>query len=496
MGTRPPPSRRRSDVPPRALSFDRAGRTLVVGWADGRIDLLDAATGATRSTRRTTAKLRGIDRPVAEAPDVDLLLFVPCGPISPDGHWLPEWSPIASGINQGLRITGLTGKESSSLVNVNFNLHAAACFHPDDAILATGDQEQVTLWDVRTGKQAAVLRHPDGNFEWPADVAFSPLGNVLAEVGNRGMLRFWDPGAEKSLIRVRTGLAELQSLAWSRDGLHLAVGGPEAVVLYQLTGRGARRFLAQENRRVPRTLAPHPSQALVASGNDRGEIELLDARSERVINHWLAYPSSKHQVYANFIAFDPSGSLLATGPGMDFDPNSMYLDVNRPAPDALAQDLFITIWDGRTGKPRCGLPSHQGLVASLDWDPSGRRIASTTASGGVFVNDVATGTTLQTWQRGQDFHLLGPFAAFLEGGGELVVGEANGLLEILDATTGRVIRRTIVECGIFTMVVSADRRRLVATHYDGRFSVLSLPDLTRIAAPERVHENIPRSGGL
>src|SRR5262249_61059523 len=93
--------------------------------------------------------------------------------------------------------------------------------------------------------------------------------------------RLWDPGSDQSLLRLRTGLVELHSLAWSPDGLHLAVGGSEAVVLYQLTGRGARRFVRQASRGSALTLAAHPSQPLVASGDDQGEIELLGAPAGR-----------------------------------------------------------------------------------------------------------------------------------------------------------------------------------------------------------------------
>src|SRR5262249_38899904 len=93
-GHKAPAIKPKSGVPPRALSFDRFGKVLVVGWADGRIDLLDAATGTTKSSRRTTAKLGGIDRRVARVVDFrdpGDFLFVPYGSISLDGRWLPEW---------------------------------------------------------------------------------------------------------------------------------------------------------------------------------------------------------------------------------------------------------------------------------------------------------------------------------------------------------------------------------------------------------------------
>src|SRR5262249_51847982 len=158
--------------------------------------------------------------------------------------------------------------------------------------------------------------------------------------------RLWDPGSEMSLLRLRTGLVELHSLAWSPDGLYLAVGGSEAVVLYQLTGRGARRFVAQASPGQGSAPAPHPRQALVASGNHQGEIELLDARSERVVKRWVANPSStsRQVVWTMAIAFDPSGSLIAAG---------------TTASGPHAQDA-ITIWDARTGQLRYRLMGPEG----------------------------------------------------------------------------------------------------------------------------------------
>jgi WD40 repeat protein len=465
-GHKAPAIKPKSGVPPRALSFDRAGKTLVVGWADGRIDLLDAATGATDSSRRATVKLGAGDRRVGEAPNVDE--FVPCGPISPDGRRLPEWSLIQTGEYHSLRIVGLGENESSSLVDANFKLRGPTCFGPDGAVLATGGHEQVALWDVGTGKQTAVLYHRDAYDESPTDISFSPRGDLLAEVGNRGTLRLWGPDSEKSLFRLRTGLDKLYSLAWSPDGLRLAVGGSESVFIYQLTGRGARRFVKLASRGSALSLAAHPSQPLVASGDDQGEIELLDARSGRVVKRWVAYPTSTSKIGVNHVAFDPSGSLIVAIPDGD----------------------DVTIWDARTGQLRGRLTGHKGELSSLDWDPTGQRIAWMTHSGDLFIDDVATGKTVRYWQRRQ-CSVNGPRAAFLEGGSSLVVGEGNGLIEILDVSTGQTIRRAVVEFGIYRMAVSPDRRRLVTTHGDGRFTFFSLPELTRLYASGRIHDNPP-----
>jgi WD40 repeat protein len=171
------------------------------------------------------------------------------------------------------------------------------------------------------------------------------------------------------------------------------------------------------------------------------------------------------------IAFDPSGTLIA----------AYY------AADA------ITIWDARTGQLRGRLNRHEDHEwpwHSLAWDPSGKRIASTNDNGEVFIDDVATGTTVRSWPRGSHNRMTGPFVAFCEGGSSLVVGNSNGLIELLDVSTGAPIRSVVVEFGIYQTSVSPDHRRLVAIHADGRFTVFSLPDLTRLYASERIYENV------
>jgi hypothetical protein len=128
-------------------------------------------------------------------------------------------------------------------------------------------------------------------------------------------------------------------------------------------------------------------------------------------------------------------------------------------------------------------------VKSLEWDPGGRWIASSTDGGEVLIFDVHTGTMVRAWKR--EVYMVGPFVAFLEGESALVVGQSNGLIEVLDLSTGRSRQRAVVECGAIQMKVSPDRRRLVATHYDGRFTVFSLPELTPLHVSERVHNYPP-----
>src|SRR5262249_51267241 len=108
-----------------------------------------------------------------------------------------------------------------------------------------------------------------------------------------------------------------------------------------------------------------------------------------------------------------------------------------------------------------------------------------------FSDEVATGTRVRAWPWRQRGRFLGPYVGFLEGGGALVVGDGNGLIEVRDVATGRRIRHAVAEFGVVQMTVSPDRRRLVASHGDGRFTVFSLPELTRLYVSERIHDHPP-----
>ncbi|MBN1366180.1 MAG: hypothetical protein JW976_15350, partial [Syntrophaceae bacterium] len=103
-----------------------------------------------------------------------------------------------------------------------------AVFAPDGASFVTGSGNNadydINLWNTRGGAHLRSFKGITG-IVW--DIAFPPDGSLLvsaADDRNQQTLRVWNP-ADGSQIAAPAAPPTASSLAFSPDGLHLAVGG-------------------------------------------------------------------------------------------------------------------------------------------------------------------------------------------------------------------------------------------------------------------------------
>lgn len=179
---------------------------------------------------------------------------------------------------------------------------AGAAFSPDGRTLAIADSNGDTyLWDVATGRQAAVFTDPHAtdpdSTTFVDSVAFSPDGRTLA-VGDDRQINIWDLATHRvtAILTDPSGGSEqdgsgtANALAFSPDGATLAVGdGNGNVYLWDLA-----------RRRVTATLA-QPVEPLKCNGayNQQGED-----------SYGLVVPGGGP--LGASVAFSPDGKFLAT----------------------------------------------------------------------------------------------------------------------------------------------------------------------------------------
>ncbi len=419
------------------LEVDRQGRSLAVGWEDGRIDLFDPGTGA---LRRSFAW--------------DKFDFA----LGPDGRWLAVQTSDGR-----LQLLSTDGQGSPITLGDRRGYYAALAFSPDGTTLASVADHSLMLWDLASARERMSL---GGHKESITGIAFSPDGALVATTCNDQMTRIWDARDGRALA-VLPGPGWMSAPAFSPDGNYLAASALGSVCLYQLKGRREQRRLVGHKFGV-QCLAFHPRSPRFASGSDDHDVIVWDADESRLLRQWTA-----HKIFVAGLAYSPDGSLLAStrgdGGGNEDD------------------DCSIHLWDAENGTLRKRLPrpgAPQG-IRTLAFDPSGRRLASGNKDGTVLLWDVDGGQILR-YEKLESFEVLS--AVFVDGGRHLVVGQMNGTVTLFDLEGSSPARQTRLPYGFGRLAADARGNRLIVGDARGGVTALALPDLTVVRRLAGGHE--------
>lgn len=204
----------------RSVAFSPDGKTLASASNDMTVKVWEVAAGRERAT------LRGHTGGVA------------CLAFAPDGKSLASVA-----FDNTLRVWDTaTGQEKSRLPSKKASY--AMSFSPDGATLAVSGVEGVELWDVGTGKLRATLKSASPS---TYGVAFSPDGKTLAATCSDKAVRLWDLKDGRELAVLPHGNVVL-CVAFSPDGKLVASGNgataPFEVKLWgvdEASGRGPEK---------------------------------------------------------------------------------------------------------------------------------------------------------------------------------------------------------------------------------------------------------------
>jgi len=370
-------------------AVSRDGDTLALGQTDGRVRLLDPASGRVRTMtggrpdrRRHSSPIPGADRAI--------------------------W---------------------------------AAAFSPDGRTLATGDgQGNVVVWDVSAGRAIETLEGHNGAITF---VAFGPDGRTLYTTSADSTARIWDVAGYRRVARpFRTTSANdtdgssPRAFALSPDGHTLAAARRDGRVdlIDAETLRRTGGFEAFAGRPAL-AIEYSPDGGQVAVAGQGGDVGVWDAGSEKRVGPLLSAPRgptnvNTHNVRA--LAFGRGGLLAAAaegGHGTGEDAVRIWdLDGRKP----IRRPLHLPL----PGLAAVGDEDLVPQVRGLAFTPDGSRLAiafgAPIAAGpaGVKVLDVRSDETLATLRA----HELGS-VAFSPDGSLLAGGELDGDV-LLWATDG------------------------------------------------------------
>ena len=209
-------------------------------------------------------------------------------------------------------------------------------------------------------------------------LAFSPDGRFIATACGDGLARLWErtTGKERRrfdyaqvsevkqggrAIRLHNPQA-VRGVAYSGDGMRLAVGAGSVLLLDAATGKEQRRFTPRQE--YVNQVVFSPDDKLLASVGHT-TIRLWDLAAGKELRQL-----SGHQDFVRWVAFSPDGTLFA----------SVSQD----------QNGTVLLWDVATGKRIRTLSCEAEVVlVALAFSPDGKTLAAGGANRRVFTGDAA-----------------------------------------------------------------------------------------------------------
>ncbi len=309
-----------------AVAFAPGGNTLAATGPEDTVRLLDSATG------NLQAMLAADGRAAAHA-----LAFAAGGKLLAVGHAdgrIQIWNvPLRA---EHLRLRGHTARVYT------------VAFAGDGRGLISAAGESARLWDAVAGREAAVWKH--STFLVRAAV-LTPDGRWALTGGYDGSVRAWDTrtGAARTVLG-RRHIGGVYSMALSRDGRRLAVGGNGQIALFELNFG-----------------APTPAETeRIRTLLDQLDDDSYDAREKA------------------------SRDLLALGMVAEEDVRRMAEE----SPSAEVRIRCRRIRDQLLAKPSARLVAPGDMIEALDFSPDGRSLVSGGRDGTVRLWDLTTQQSL------------------------------------------------------------------------------------------------------
>lgn len=407
-----------------SVAFSPDGSLLAAAASDGRIITWDSASGTQ------------IGSPIFAHGGFGAITVL----FSPDGKRI-----YSSGTDGPLRVwdTNARAPAGPALEGHRDAVRRLALDPTGRRIASLSDDATLRIWTVEPG---SVARRLDGHTDRVTSFALSHDGTRLLSTGKDGQVLLWDTSEAKLISKLaQTGRqgTHVVAMAPSADrGAHGTNADPKrALLIWDLASHAEIAAFSQDDLGRVSTLAFSHGGRVLAVGNHRGLLALVDASDGRL----LLPPFVAHERQVSALAFGPDDKTLVSA----------------------SEDGTLRIWNVPTGKLRCDAPMrHEKRIVSLAISPDGRRIVSGGDDKIPRVWDLRTGTLL-----GQlDGHRGAVDSIeFSPDGSRLVTASNAGTLHLWDARSnvpvGLELDSHIRE--ILTVSFSADSRYIASGSADG-----------------------------
>ncbi len=330
---------------------------------------------------------------------------------SPDGKWL-----ATSGFQEVLLIDTLTLKTQKRLVGLSERIESVS-FSPDSKRLAVtggspGRLGEVQIWDVDQGE--LLLSH-QVTYDTVYGGCFSPDGKLVAFGCADNTVRAIDSETGEQVLHQGAHDDWILACVFSPNGKHLVSAGRDMTV--KLTEVETERFIDNITSITPgalrggiSTLAMHPERDEVVVGGADGipKVYRLFRETERRIgddaNLIRRFPSTNGRIFSVCVSHD--GKRIAVASTLDNKshivvyPYDFDGELSKEVKDAMAKRVaernanelkLIEEYLAKTSDPVAELELEQNSLYALAFSPDGRQIAAGGSDGLMRLIDATSG---------------------------------------------------------------------------------------------------------
>jgi WD40 repeat protein len=300
--------------------------------------------------------------------------------------------------------------------------------------LATGELQII---DLQTGKTTARARHPGGI----EIVKFSAGGQTVATGGSTGNVLVWSSTSGQLLTNMPAHVGRVRDFHFLTDSHRFITIGEDGALKVWNSQTGAILSVAQANHGfVTRTtLSPNGSQLATFSFAARG-VSLAAENLDPALKVWNLDETGPTASFGNGIS--------ATWTFLD-DHKSKVLFASTTAPS--------TLWDSATERKLSEIPAYSGSGV-VEFSDDGNAVATPQ---GVF--DVATGRQKVAFSGRSGM----PCCVAWSRDGKYVASGNDNMLNIWDATNGTLLRELQIDSSDPSAAFALDGTRIAVTTRQG-----------------------------